>query len=260
MLAKPLVLKAASVLAALAVGTGAMGAVGAVALADDQPPVGEAAGVGLRARAAVALVRKVAEASGLTPRQVLEELDAGKTLAEIATEHGADPDAIAAEFLTDLQARLDQAVAAGHITQEQADKIIADAPERVETALNTPHEDWPEIARRVRLRVMARRAAVKRVMDASGLTPDEIIAELQAGKTLAEIATGHGADPDAIEAELVADLQARLDRAVAAGHITQEQADKIMAAAPERLHTFMTTPHPNVGRRREGGPEGGAGA
>jgi ribosomal protein S20 len=260
MLAKPLVIKAASVLAALAIGTGAVGAVGAVALADDQPPVGEAAGVGVRARAAVALVRKVAQASDLTPRQVLEELDAGKTLAEIATEHGADPDAIAAEFLADLQARLDEAVAAGHITQEQADRIMAAAPERVETAMNTPHENWPEIARGVRARVMARRAVVKRVMDASGLTPDEIVAELQAGKTLAEIATEHGADPDAIEAELLADLQARLDGAVAAGHITQEQADRAMAAAPERLHTLMTTSYPNAGQRRGGGPEGDAGA
>jgi ribosomal protein S20 len=260
MLAKSLVLKAASVLAALAIGAGGMGAVGAVALADDQPPAGEAAGVGLRVRAAVALVRRVAQASDLIPRQVWEELDAGKTLAEIATEHGADPDAIAAEFLADLQTRLDEAVAAGHITQEQADRVMAAAPERVETAMNTPHEDWPEIARGARARVVARRVAVKRVMDASGLTPDEIISELQAGKTLAEIATEHGADPDAIEAELLADLQTRLDEAVAAGHITQEQADRVMAAAPERLHTFMTVPHPNAGRRREGGPEGGAGA
>jgi polyhydroxyalkanoate synthesis regulator phasin len=258
-LAKSLIFKAASALAALAVGAGA---VGTVALADDQPPVGEAApeDVGIRARAAVALVRRVAEASDPTPQQVLEELDAGKTLAEIAAENGADPDAIAAEFLAGLQARLDEAVAEGHITQERADEIMAAAPERVETAMNTPHENWPEVAQRWWRRFEVRRAVAQRVMEASGLTPDEVVAELQAGKTLAEIATENGADPDAIEEELLADLQARLDEAVAEGHITQEQADKIMAAASERLHTFMTTPHPNAGRHRRGEPEGDAGA
>ncbi|GAB4401695.1 MAG: hypothetical protein OHK0031_19680 [Anaerolineales bacterium] len=64
------------------------------------------------------------EKLGLTEAQVEEQLSAGKTMAQIATDNGiADADLSA--FLTDVHtAAFDKAVAAGVLTREQADLML----------------------------------------------------------------------------------------------------------------------------------------
>lgn len=57
-----------------------------------------------------------------------------------------------------------------------------------------------------------------------GLTPEELIALHQQGKTLAQIAQELGADPAKLEAQLVQVRNAAIDEAVKAGSLTEAQA------------------------------------
>ena len=72
-----------------------------------------------------------------------------------------------------------------------------------------------------------------------GLDRTELIAELQSGKTLAEVITTHGGDPAKVVESFLAERQADLAELVASGQISQEQADSLLATmranAPARL-------------------------
>jgi len=82
------------------------------------------------------LVRQVADAAGLQPNEVVQQLQDGASLAEILTEHGVDVDTFTQDVISQATERLDQAVANGRITQEREDELIARLTERLPEVLN----------------------------------------------------------------------------------------------------------------------------
>jgi polyhydroxyalkanoate synthesis regulator phasin len=81
-------------------------------------------------------VDAVTEVLGLERDALRDELRSGKTLAEIATEQGIEVQAVIDALVADASSHLDQAVADGRITQEQADERLAEITERVTTLVN----------------------------------------------------------------------------------------------------------------------------
>ncbi|MFP5577391.1 MAG: hypothetical protein ACLGIZ_04020 [Acidimicrobiia bacterium] len=73
----------------------------------------------------------VAEALGMTEDQLRTALEGGKTIAEVAADEGVDVQAVIDALAADARARLDQAVADGDLTREQADERLARIEERV---------------------------------------------------------------------------------------------------------------------------------
>ena len=65
------------------------------------------------------------------------------------------------------------------------------------------------------------------IADLLGMTPQEIRTELQAGKSLAQIAEAKGVSRDTLKAKILETQKARLDAAVAAGRMTAEQAQQM---------------------------------
>jgi hypothetical protein len=63
------------------------------------------------------------------------------------------------------------------------------------------------------------------IADALGLSPEELLAELEAGKTISEIATEQGVDIQLVYDAAIASHETQLAELVEAGTITQEQAD-----------------------------------
>lgn len=179
----------------------------------------------------------VAAILGLT----VEELDAalanGQTVQQIAEALGIDLQAaMQARKIADIQAK----VAAGELTQEEADAIIA----RIQSG------EGPRGPRGLRGGPGAEAMA-----QALGMTGEELRAALESGQTLEEIAAARGVDLEAVKAQLqaqrLAEAQARLAEAVANGEMTQEQADQIL----ERLQNGER-PFARPGRGGRRGPGG----
>jgi len=61
-----------------------------------------------------------------------------------------------------------------------------------------------------------------------GLTPEELFAELHAGKTLAEVAEAQGVELEAVQDALQAARVEAIEKAVEDGTLTQEQADRML--------------------------------
>lgn len=86
-----------------------------------------------------------------------------------------------------------------------------------------------------------------------GLDPAALRTELQAGKTLTQIAQAKNIDPAKISAAWLAAEQKTLDAAVAAGTLTQAQADQRLSDSKTRFADMLTRTPPAPGR----GPRGG---
>jgi hypothetical protein len=72
-----------------------------------------------------------------------------------------------------------------------------------------------------------------------GITPTELRDAVKGGQSVAEVAQAHGVDPQTVVDAVVADLDAKLDEAVADGKITQERATKIEGRLPTRIAALV---------------------
>jgi len=129
------------------------------------------------------------------------------------------------QAITDALADL---VADGTITQDQADKVAAALDES--DALRPGGPGGPGgHGGMVRLDLDA-------AADALGLTPAELRDALATeGTTLSDVAEEQGVETSTLVDALVAAGEDRIDQAVTDGRLTQEQAEELREALPERV-------------------------
>jgi uncharacterized protein YidB (DUF937 family) len=77
-----------------------------------------------------------ADTIGISTDDLKSELKSGKSIADVATERGVDPQTVITAIVNDINARVDQAVADGKLDQTQADQIKERAPEVVTRVVN----------------------------------------------------------------------------------------------------------------------------
>jgi hypothetical protein len=95
------------------------------------------------------LVEETARILGIEVSEVIDALDDGQSLAQIATANGMSVDEYKAELTAAVDAKLGQAVENGRITQERADQMLAKFSENLDDIVNhAPDEDGPRPCRR----------------------------------------------------------------------------------------------------------------
>ena len=101
---------------------------------------------------------------------------------------------------------------------------------------------------RIQLHKVGFEAAAK----ALGLTPEQLRAELMAGKSIEDVAKAKGVDLKNVQSAIVAAEKAAIDQAVKDGKLTPAQADKLKAALDKRADKIMDLlkRHPAPGARR----------
>jgi lambda repressor-like predicted transcriptional regulator len=82
------------------------------------------------------IVRSVADTLDMTPREIVQDLRQGQSLAEIGQAKGVSTDTLKSAILTAADEKLDQAVADGKLTQDQADKIMPRLTDNIDKILN----------------------------------------------------------------------------------------------------------------------------
>ena len=165
------------------------------------------------------------------------------TLADdVAARLGIAPEKLRQAFKDAITARIDAAVKAGKLTPEQGAKLkerLANANGlglRLRGRLAMKH---PALVRGIRARAHRLGPVTKYL----GLTPQELRSELRAGKSLAQIATAHGKTVDGVVDAVVAPAKARLDRAVANGHLTRQRADELLGRLTDAVEKAVQRVH-----------------
>jgi hypothetical protein len=153
----------------------------------------------------------------------------------VAANLGVTPDELEQAFKEAALQGVDEALAAGRITEQQAETMR----ERIESGdgLRGAHRRHHQRMHNVRA------AIVESAATAIGITPDDLRAELRAGNSIGGVADAHGVTRDAVKAQITSDATAKLADRVAAGAITQEQADAALAKLTQRLDDILDRTH-----------------
>jgi hypothetical protein len=161
------------------------------------------------------------------------------------------------------QARIDtieQAVTEGRLTREQADRMI----QAIQSGQRPGPGAGPQGPRGPQGPGQGQRGpgrpggpgmpgAGQAAATALGITPEQLRTELQAGKSLAQIAQEKGVSRDDLKAKLLEAHKTRVDAAVAAGRMTAEQGQEALARATANIDRMIdATPGQRRGPRTPG--------
>lgn len=151
---------------------------------------------------------------------------------DAAKQLGVQPSALSSAIKKALTARVDAAVAAGRLTKEQGAELKARIASDDFPLFGPPafggghfeHHGGPGLD-----------AAAEYL----GLTEAKLRAQLESGKTLAQVAKAQDKSVDGLIAALKADAKQKLDAAVKAGRLTQAQETRMLADLDQRLGDFV---------------------
>lgn len=168
-------------------------ALGAAALVERPGPGGGRHDRGGQLGIPASLVKATVDQTGLTGKQVADELKAGKSLTQIAQAKGKTADQVIAAARTAIKARLDQAVTNGRLTQAAADQALATFDQQAPTVMADTTLGQKIDQRQDRAKQGAALAIlVRATSEVTGLTVQEVRTELKAGKSLSQIAQSKG--------------------------------------------------------------------
>ena len=197
---------------------------------------------------------------GLDADTLRSEFAAGKSVADVATEQGIAPDAVVDALVDDLATHLEERVAAGTFTQEEADAMIAAGELRFTDRL----DDVPAFGGKgdpdgsAGERRGPGRGVSGAVLALLGIDAETLRSEFAAGNSIADVATANGVDVQTVIDTMVGEAEAHLAEKVADGSLTQEEADARLAEVSTRVaERVNTVPTPGEGRHGRHGRNGG---
>jgi len=83
----------------------------------------------------------------VTEAQLRTQLENGKSLAQVAKDHGKTADGLVAALVADAKQKLDKAVSAKRITQAQADEMLTRLKQRIADLVNATGGAGPRFGR-----------------------------------------------------------------------------------------------------------------
>jgi hypothetical protein len=202
----------------------------------------------------------VATYLGLTDSQIQTQLQAGKSLSDIATAQGKSVSGLKDAIVAAMTSALDADVAAGKITSAQEQTRIADFTAHVSDLISNtggPGHGGPGGLGHGDHGTPPFAAAVASYL---GLTDAQIKTQLQSGKTLADIAVAQGKTSAGLQDVIVTAITSDLDSAVAAGKLTTAQETSMIAGLKAHVADIVTHTGPPAGERGPGGPGGPGGS
>jgi uncharacterized protein (DUF433 family) len=171
----------------------------------------------------------------------------------LASKLGKTPDEVRNAFKAAQKDMVSQALAAGRITKEQADRLN----QRIDQGAGVPFKPGFAMpgARHDGKGVPGVRAgfggpALARFL---GIQPRDLMNELRQGKSLAQVAQAHGKSVDQLKTFIRDQAKTRLQAAVKAGKITQAQADAALKRLTDNLDATVNRVPPVRGKGGQGG-------
>jgi len=193
---------------------------------------GQQGPAGQGVRALVQLGQIIVEQAELDTQTVIQNLRDGKSLETQITDAGKDVATVKQASIDAATKLINDAVTAGTVTQERADQLISNLDAAVDRLLTADLKSLPNGGMGG---LMEGRGLAAAVAEATGLTVEEVRAEVTAGKTLGDVLTSKNVAIDTFIEGRLAEVKTRLDERVASGEITQDIADARLDLARAEL-------------------------
>ena len=211
---------------------------------------------------------ELAEFLGISLEELESELNAeGATPASVAEAHDRTREELKTFFTEQQQAQLSEAVAAGTMSQEDADAMLEDFASRIDSIIDgsVPFGGGPGTGG-ITITPGGGSAGLliggpsEELATFLGVSTEQLQSELDAeGATLASVAEAHGRTRDELKTFFTDQTEWQLIEAVAAGTMSQEDADQMLEASASRIDDIIDGNVPAGGGPNNGGftPGGG---
>jgi uncharacterized protein YidB (DUF937 family) len=190
----------------------------------------------------------VANAIGISESALKSALEAGQSIAQIATAHGVSPATVIDALVADETKEIDAAVPDGRLTQTQATALIG----RLTTMItNLVNATFPGAGASGSLHLGAGFPGIGDplaiVASALGITEDALKSALAGGQSLAEIATAHGVSPATLVNDLVSKATTLIDQLVSMGILPKTVATTILSQLTTVVADIVNGNLPSLG-------------
>ncbi len=182
------------------------------------------------------LMADIIKQSGLPKANFAAGFKKGESINDILTANQKDPKSVEAAVLSDVDAKIQDAVTSGKITAEQGQKLTDKAP----GVLDKLFAAAPKHAAARQKIVELGKKAIADAAGVIGISPKELAQDMRNGQTIAQVA---GDKTQAVTDKLTADAQAAIDKALADGKITQQQHDRLSANVGKAVSHFVNDVH-----------------
>jgi uncharacterized protein (DUF433 family) len=202
-------------------------AAGSVSAAAAAGPGGQGGG----GRGGVRMAGQTAAATiGISPDDLRNQVRGGKTVGQIATEHGVDPSTVVNAIVVALTQQIDQKAAAGTIDAGRADQAKQKLPDVANRFVNETKQ-----RRGHRILKDAVQAAAKEI----GVSVNELKDARNSGKSIAQVAKDHNKSVDDVVDAVVKAATSDIDQAVKDGKLDAQNADQIKQKLPDRVKQLV---------------------
>ncbi|GAB4570401.1 MAG: hypothetical protein Kow0077_04430 [Anaerolineae bacterium] len=208
-------------------------------LATAQGPARGEAAIGARA-----LIGALSELSGLSPQELLQDVEPGvTTLNDVAARHNIAPETVVAQASTTIHEHIEQAVADGRLERARADEILATLDSDLQALMASPIPnrlpDGEDLARRIQ--EMGERTLIGALVEATGQEPQALLQQARENgyTTLAEIAEANGVSPEAVIDAAIAQATDHINQALEQGNIPDALAQQLFENLDDVFTTMM---------------------
>lgn len=164
------------------------------------------------------LLNDIADILGVNLNDVLDQLRAGTPLGDVLESTGLDVDQVITGVRDVILQRIDDAAAAGRISEEQATRLrtLVDRFDVAEVPLRVPGRGLGRLP-----------SSLSDLLDESGLNLDDLRAELESGVPLDQALEHLGVNPSELAERARNEALARIDEMEANGRISPNFADQL---------------------------------
>ncbi len=203
----------------------------------------------------------VSKVLGITEAELKTELQAGKSVADVAKAKNIDLATVKAALLAEAKAHIDAEVAAGEHTAAEGAAELAKVTSRIDTMLTTAGlpARGPQGMGGHEGKGGPGKFMTATLATTLKLTQEELKTQLHSGKSLADVAKAQSVDIADVKTALTSDFSAHLAEEVTSGEHTQAEADAKLAEFTTNLDTMVNRVGPAGGMRGEGRGPGGHG-
>lgn len=157
-------------------------------------------------------VQETATILGVEQSVIMDALKEDKTLLQIAQEKGLSEEDYLQKLVDAQTAAIDAKVTAGALTQEQADQMKSGLSDRLKQQIENKGFGHPGEGRgKMPLGPLGNPEALTQIL---GVTQEELAADMQAGKSLAEIAEAKGITKDELVSKIKDSMTEQLNQFV----------------------------------------------
>ena len=204
------------------------------------------------------------KALGVTEEELKTELEAGKSVSDVAKAKNIDLATVKAALLAEAKAHVDAAVAAGKHTAAEGVAKLAEVTSRIDTMLTTAGLPARGSRGMGGMSGHKGKGGPGKFMSATlattlKLTQEELKTQLHSGKSLADVAKAQSVDIADVKTALTSDFSAHLAEEVTSGKHTQAEADAKLAEFKTNLDTMVNRVGRAGGMKGEGRGPGGHG-